>query len=346
LSVGSITTVTGAVLAPDRFDTPNNAFHFEGVGDHIISDVPELPNGAQHRTFSVWFKTGFRDPSLVSIGGLGILNSGSAENGRRFGLDLLQSNGHVYFVIQGPGPNLDSGVVVDNDAWHQAVISYGSSGVALYIDGALTTSSAASLNTAVAPLVIGAIPTSHSGFDRLHFRGSIDDIRIYNRALSSAEVSNLYAIESQPPVPRRATAELQVVNGFVVGLRVIDPGYGYTEPPSVLIRGGNGAGASATATVEGGIVTGFSITSPGSGFTGTPSVLIASPPFSPRLSIKVNQVSVTLKVVLGRRYQLEASENLSTWIPVGGPFVAEDEEIVQDFLVSQTGQNFRIRQLP
>ena len=63
-------------------------------------------------------------------------------------------------------------------------------------------------------------------------------------------------------------------------------------------------------------------------------------------SIKVNQVSVTLKVVLGRRYQLEASENLSTWIPVGGPFVAEDEEIVQDFLVSQTGQNFRIRQLP
>jgi hypothetical protein len=95
-----------------------------------------------------------------------------------------------------------------------------------------------------------------------------------------------------------------------------------------------------------GIVTGFSITSPGSGFTGTPSVLIASPPFSPRLSIKVNQVSVTLKVVLGRRYQLEASENLSTWIPVGGPFVAEDEEIVQDFLVSQTGQNFRIRQLP
>jgi len=280
------------------------------------------------------------------IGGLGILNSGSAENGRRFGLDLLQSNGHAYFTGQGPGFDLESGVVVDNDTWHQVVISYESGIVSLYVDGVLSTSGTVSLNTAAAPVVIGAPPTGHSGFGSLHFRGSIDDIRIYSRALSGAEVSDLYAIESHPPVPRRATAELQVVNGFVVGLRVIDPGYGYTEPPTVLIRGGNGAGATATATVAGGIVTGFSITSPGGGFTGTPSVLIASPPFSPRLSIKVNQVSVILTVVLGRRYQLEASENLTNWIPVGRPFVAEDEEIVQDFLVSQTGQNFRIRQLP
>jgi alpha-tubulin suppressor-like RCC1 family protein len=31
------------------------------------------------------------------------------------------------------------------------------------------------------------------------FNGSIDDIRIYNRALSSSEVSALYSLESSPP---------------------------------------------------------------------------------------------------------------------------------------------------
>src|SRR5262249_42137435 len=48
--------------------------------------------------------------------------------------------------------------------------------------------------------------------------------------------------------------------------------------PVVTISGGNGTGATATATINGlGVVTGFTIVSGGSGYTGTPTVTIAPP---------------------------------------------------------------------
>jgi len=55
---------------------------------------------------------------------------------------------------------------------------------------------------------------------------------------------------------------------------LISPGLGYTSAPDVQIVGGGGTGASATATVSGGVVTGLKITNPGTGYTGEPTVLI------------------------------------------------------------------------
>jgi hypothetical protein len=79
-----------------------------------------------------------------------------------------------------------------------------------------------------------------------------------------------------PPISR-ATATAQVVNGFVVGLNLIQKGYGYTTPPQVTITGGGGSGATATAQVENGVVTGFTISNPGSGYTSVPLVTIDFP---------------------------------------------------------------------
>jgi hypothetical protein len=89
------------------------------------------------------------------------------------------------------------------------------------------------------------------------FVGSVDDVRIYNRALSDSEVKALYQYESQPqPLnPSIATATAQLVNGFVVGATIISGGSGYTNNPAVTITGGGGTGAKATATQINGVVT-------------------------------------------------------------------------------------------
>jgi hypothetical protein len=137
-----------------------------------------------------------------------------------------------------------------------------------------------------------------------------------------------------------------MVNGFVVGVSVTDGGARYDTPPTVLLVGGGGSGALAVATVANGVVTGIAVTNPGSGYTATPSVRIASPPFNPSLSVRVKTVRVDLKVVLGRRYQLESSTDLSTWTPAGNPFVAQDELLTQDFDADDTGRFFRINQSP
>jgi|GEM_PF-137201 len=49
-------------------------------------------------------------------------------------------------------------------------------------------------------------------------------------------------------------------------------GSGYTSAPTVVLTGGSGAGAAATAIVVEGAVTGITITNPGSGYTSAPAV--------------------------------------------------------------------------
>jgi hypothetical protein len=151
-----------------------------------------------------------------------------------------------------------------------------------------------------------------------------------------------------PPIPpRRATAMAVLSGGEVASISVQDGGAGYRSAvPAVRIGGGGGSGATATALVSNGTVTGFVITNPGIGYTSTPRVSIASPPFSPELDLQVSRVALSMKVVLGSRYQIESSDGLSEWTPVGDPFVAEDELLIQEFEAGATRRLFRIRQVP
>jgi hypothetical protein len=137
-----------------------------------------------------------------------------------------------------------------------------------------------------------------------------------------------------------------VVNGFVVSAAITDPGCGYTNAPTVLIQGGGGFGATATAVVSNGVVVAVNIVSAGSGYTNAPQIKIASPPFVPWVEIGVSRVNVTQHITLGRNYVLESSHDLVTWTPTGPSFPAEDEVIVTEFVVQQTGRYFRLRQVP
>ena len=131
-----------------------------------------------------------------------------------------------------------------------------------------------------------------------------------------------------------------------MGVKIVDGGYGYTTPPSVLVVGGGGTGATATATVTDGVVTGITLTSNGSGYTSAPTLQIATPPFDPELLIEVSRVNVRLKVVVGARYQLESSSDMTVWTPTGPSFIAEDAELIQEFVVESPNRYFRIKQVP
>jgi hypothetical protein len=175
--------------------------------------------------------------------------------------------------------------------------------------------------------------------------GIVTAITIQNPGSGYSSVPTL-TIAPPPFPPRKATAVAQIVNGFVVGSNVTDGGFGYQAPPAVVLIGGGGSGAKAVATVVNGVVTAVSMTNPGNGYTSAPIVRIASPPFSPSLSVEVSQVKVTLKVVLGRKYQIESTSDMANWSPTGPSFVAEDEELIQEFPVDTVGRFFRINQVP
>jgi hypothetical protein len=147
-------------------------------------------------------------------------------------------------------------------------------------------------------------------------------------------------------IPHAATATATLVNGFLVGIDVIDGGCGYTNAPYVRISGGGGSGAMATATVSNGIVTRITVTDAGFGYTTPPRVQVASPPFMPWLDIAVSKVKVTQHVLLGKHYVLESSPDLNSWSQIGAQFTADEEVFDQEFDVDQTGRFFRIREVP
>ena len=79
--------------------------------------------------------------------------------------------------------------------WHHIVMGRFNGNIVIYVDGAYVDGRSCNLNVASSAynMRIGA----DSGGNKF-FGGSIDDVRIYNRALTSGEVSGLYAGSIQP----------------------------------------------------------------------------------------------------------------------------------------------------
>ena len=81
---------------------------------------------------------------------------------------------------------------VSNNVWTHVAVTWDGSAVNLYFNGnsnraPFSLSGARATNAA--PVRIGSY---QSGADTTNFNGIIDEVRVYNRALSSAEISDLY----------------------------------------------------------------------------------------------------------------------------------------------------------
>ena len=250
----------------------------------FLSQVGEL----SPRTFAVWLKksddenqhiiTTTQGPANVAGDSMGIIYSGGVGYGYSF-------HGHANDFSTGYS---------NVGEWEHHVVTRGVSHVSYYINGEAIRTKAMEISLYQnADLHIGASPLDDYDSGDLHFTGMIDDFRIYNRPLSAAEVAQLYNYEPQPQPSSKtgkASAMVQVVNGFIVGAEIIDGGYGYTSNPEVTINGEGGFGAIATATVSAGQVIKINIQNPGFGYTGNPTIDIAAPPVPPASAYATGEV--------------------------------------------------------
>jgi hypothetical protein len=97
-------------------------------------------------------------------------------------------------------------------------------------------------------------------------------------AISSAPSGGLTAVGIATLIGGLVDCNGNTENYKVQGVEVVNPGYGYTVPPSVAIIGGGGAGAAATATIGDGVVGIITVTSGGSGYEVAPTVTISPAP--------------------------------------------------------------------
>ena len=182
---------------------------------------------------------------------------------------------------------------------------------------------------------------------------SIDYVKGSDVGTYTAMAINRAGAEKSSPAalsltqPYRATAELQMVNGFIVGITVTDCGWGYEFEPKVRIKDEFGEGAEAHCIVENGMVTAIILDNPGSGYSEETTVKVGSPFKYVGLKAEVKQIKLTLYLVLGETYQLEACTDLSThdWKRIGEPFIADEEETEVVVEVMETGRYFRVHEV-
>jgi parallel beta-helix repeat protein len=146
-------------------------------------------------SLAAWFKTSkdySADGMIVNKNGVGLETAGSNLN---YGLwldknEVLKagfedSSGANYFVI--------SSSKFNDGHWHYAVVTYNGTEVALFVDNSLigtlsTTAKPDTGGTNSYPLRIGA----NSQANERYFEGEIDEVRVWNRALTVNEVANSY----------------------------------------------------------------------------------------------------------------------------------------------------------
>jgi len=180
--------------------------------------------------------------------------------------------------------------------------------------------------------------------DFLHYYHEGVESYWYSLAPSDAFfITRFYLLESS--VPRLAEAQAQAVNGFVVGVIVMDGGGGYANPPQINFVGTGGTGAAATAVLVNGVITQIVIDSPGRGYPDNTIVRIQSPGPPPMLSVKTSHITVNMDVTTGCLYQLETSSDLNSWSPSGLPFKATGPSMARVFEVGFKPQYYRIIQI-
>ena len=161
------------------------AYSFDG-SDYFVTTL--LPSNNNSGTLSAWVKTLSSSPQMAFGSYSSALNKRnyiSVGNTTVGGKCTAGVGGHSYDVIKGT-TNLNDG------NWHFCAVSYDGTKVQLYADGKLEFSINQS-GTTDSGYVYFLGATNSSGVPINPFIGSVDNIRIYQSALSGSDIQKLYA---------------------------------------------------------------------------------------------------------------------------------------------------------
>jgi len=208
---GNNGTVYGATLAADRFGNPSSAYSFDGIDDYIqtLNNGPTVGNAEY--SIAIWVKP---DVQLNNEGWV-FDPRGGIYDGRYYAqIRVLGPEHHlvpnrlVNWVFDGtclncPAGDPDSGQIyfrdptypqINDNQWHHIVFIGDNLNDLwmLYVDGDLIETHAKALGdtSVVQPIRFGG-----EQYDNRppRYKGMIDDVRIYDRALTPAEIGLLYA---------------------------------------------------------------------------------------------------------------------------------------------------------
>jgi uncharacterized protein (TIGR02145 family) len=195
---GNDGVVNGATLTEDRFGNAGSAYELNGSDEYISvssDSIALLPS--EQITLSVWFK----------------IDADGAYSGNNLLGPIMRSRFYGYVVwydslstsIQVITHHDNNGEIIGSDTrtpagvndnnWHLLTSTFNGDVSNLYLDGALVDSYDISGNLYYVPDGIVAFGKDGNNPSPLtaHYAGSLDDIAIWNRALTAEEITELFS---------------------------------------------------------------------------------------------------------------------------------------------------------
>jgi large repetitive protein len=157
---------------------------FDGADDYVnVADNAKLQFGSMY-TVETWLKA--TDTTPIWIMAKNGVNNGDGYSMQYNPSVRIQStnNASTTFSISSPASYNDG-------AWHHAVGTYDGAVARLYVDGAEVANQSAvlALVTSTQPFVIGTRSNLTAG---TYFKGLLDEVKVYSRALGPGEVRAIY----------------------------------------------------------------------------------------------------------------------------------------------------------
>ena len=191
------TLQNGATFAPGMV---GQAFSFDGVDDDVI--VAHNPNlNLSEFTLDAWIKA---DPDVSRHRPIVAKEDDLSVTpwfNRNYWFGLNISSGQLLLIISsGGGIQIISGPALNDGQWHHVAATRAANGAAkLYVDGVLVASGSFGVpDFSTSPLHIGRWGINSAGVatrsttDRSSFKGLIDEVELFDRALSAQEIQAIY----------------------------------------------------------------------------------------------------------------------------------------------------------
>ena len=182
---GNNGTITGAKPTIGKV---GQALSFNGSSGRVLtSSVTNIPSGGSARTFAVW---------IYPQGLGGVISGTNAASGQKYFVETGNVSGTWYLFTD--GVNGSNNITVSGaelaplNQWSHIVFTLdGSNNWVYYLNGKFVKGGTfpVAINTATPTSVIIGDRSDVGGYV---FNGSIDEVRVYSRALSASEVQQLY----------------------------------------------------------------------------------------------------------------------------------------------------------
>jgi hypothetical protein len=185
-------SLSGATPVPDRFGQSSGALYFDGSNDYVeVSDNAVLH--IQQLTLSAWVS-----PDTPLTGQKTVIDKDEFLNGWQICLQSIQPNqDYSWFGVARFPTWYVATNKIDFSAgkWYHVLGTYDGSAVRFFVNGILMSSSPCqgAIQYGTTAMEIGR-NSYEPGNTSYYFKGKIDDVRIYNRALSSSEILQLYTM--------------------------------------------------------------------------------------------------------------------------------------------------------